>query len=176
MIAHLKDFHEINPGTDLFNLKSEAFKQKCALPKDLRKAECTNCRKFILCRNEFQIKRHRELAHGMATRIKYGCTVCPNFHTWSESHWNDHFTAQDYSSCHGLDDATDTLQTITAFTSKWPEEYVTVKRHYCHLCDLDFKHSKLNYLQHVRGRRHKDACEERRRCEENSAHVITNLS
>jgi len=177
VMLHLKEFHGIYFSTTQFRLKSEVLKEVCALPKDLRKAECMNCRKLILCRNEFQIKRHRELAHEMATSIKYGCRVCLDFHTWSESHWNNHFTAKDYSSCQGLHfDEMNAQQNITVRTSKWPERYISEKRYYCNLCDLDFKSAKHNYLQHVRGRRHKDACEERRRCEENSAHVITNLS
>merc|ERR1712156_753182 len=108
MIKHLKHNDGIETDSGNFNMKAMALSDKCALPKDLRKAECMKCNTFILCRNEFQIRKHKQLEHGFNCdfsrfAIKYGCRVCPDFQTSSISEWNDHFTAPDFSACHGID-------------------------------------------------------------------------
>merc|ERR1712212_1326887 len=102
MILHLKFNHGVKTDATQLRLKSEALKVKCALPNDLRTAECMKCTQLMLCRNEFQLKKHSQLLHEMTENIRYGCRVCPDFHTFSASDWDKHFIASDYSTCNGI--------------------------------------------------------------------------
>jgi len=156
MIQHFKEDHGIEADASQFHPETGFLNDKCALPIDLRKAECMECNKMILCRNDFQVQKHQNLDHRTPSKIKYGCRACPHFHTWRVSQWIEHFTTKDFSSCHGTDHTvTKTPKETHCLKSQWQKRSMVVRRHCCKLCGLEFTNIKP-FLEHIRGERHKE--------------------